>query len=160
MLTHPTAHEIVDGVARWLAGDSPPSGFQLRVARNVLEIAARDMAQSPDADARAAARLRALLGVDGVVVPRLAVGDDVAPVLGLHRDGPHRDRRNADDEQVSLRGLVLERSHLYSSDRHAPPGRWDVLYSSHATTAASKSDRKSTRLNSSHVSESRMPSSA
>lgn len=65
MLTHPTAHEIVDGVARWLAVDSPPSGFQLRVARNALEIAARDMAQSPDADARAAARLRALLGVDG-----------------------------------------------------------------------------------------------
>jgi hypothetical protein len=65
MLTHPTAHEIVDGVARWLAADTPPSAFQLRVARNALEIAARDMAQGPIADARAAERLRALLSVEG-----------------------------------------------------------------------------------------------
>lgn len=65
MLTHPTAHEIVEGVARWLAVETAPSAFQLRVARNALEIAARDMAQGPDADARAAERLRALLNVDG-----------------------------------------------------------------------------------------------
>jgi hypothetical protein len=65
MLTHPTAHELVDGVARWLAADPTPSGFQLRVARNALEIAARDMAQGPDADRRAVERLSALLGIEG-----------------------------------------------------------------------------------------------
>lgn len=65
MLTHPTAHELVDGVARWLATEPAPSAFQLRVARNALEIAARDMAQGPEADGRAVARLTALLGIDG-----------------------------------------------------------------------------------------------
>lgn len=65
MITHPTALEIVAGVAGWLPVDGSASVFQLRVARNALEIAARDMAQSPAADARAAERMRALLGRDG-----------------------------------------------------------------------------------------------
>ena len=65
MITHPTAQEIVAGVAQWLPVDGSASGFGLRVARNALEIAARDMAMSPAADARAAARMRALLGSDG-----------------------------------------------------------------------------------------------
>lgn len=65
MITHPTAQELIAGVAAWLPVDGSASGFGLRVARNALEIAARDMAQSPAADTRAAARMRALLGRDG-----------------------------------------------------------------------------------------------
>lgn len=65
MITHPSAQEIVTGVAGWLPVDGSASVFQLRVARNALEIAARDMAQGPAADERAAARMRALLGQDG-----------------------------------------------------------------------------------------------
>ena len=65
MLTHPTAQELVAGVAAWLPLDGSAGPFQLRVARNALEIAARDLAQGPAADARAAERMRALLGRDG-----------------------------------------------------------------------------------------------
>jgi hypothetical protein len=65
MITHPSAQEIVAGVAQWLPVDGSASVFSLRVARNALEIAARDMAMSPAADARAAERMRALLGRDG-----------------------------------------------------------------------------------------------
>lgn len=65
MITHPTAQELVAGVARWLPLDGTASGFGLRVARNALEIAARDLALGPAADARAAERLHALLGQDG-----------------------------------------------------------------------------------------------
>lgn len=60
MLTHPTAQELVAGVAGWLPVDGSASTFQLRVARNALEIATRDLAQGPSADARAADRIRAL----------------------------------------------------------------------------------------------------
>ncbi|MFT3975937.1 MAG: DUF6285 domain-containing protein [Sphingomonas bacterium] len=65
MITHPTAQALVEGVALWLPVDGSASGFALRVARNALEIAARDMALGPTADARAAARLAALLGMEG-----------------------------------------------------------------------------------------------
>jgi len=65
MITHPTAQALVEGVASWLPVDGSASGFTLRVARNALEIAARDMALGPAADARAAERLRALLDLDG-----------------------------------------------------------------------------------------------
>ncbi|MBV8237221.1 MAG: hypothetical protein JO221_00485 [Sphingomonas sp.] len=65
MITHPTAQALVEGVARWLPVDGSASGFALRVARNALEIAARDMALGPAADARAVERLRALTGRDG-----------------------------------------------------------------------------------------------
>lgn len=65
MITHPTAHELVAGVAHWLPVDGSASVFGLRVARNALEIAARDMALSPAADARAVERMRALLSRDG-----------------------------------------------------------------------------------------------
>ncbi|WP_298668252.1 DUF6285 domain-containing protein [uncultured Sphingomonas sp.] len=64
MITHPTAQALVAGVAGWLPVDGSASGFTLRVARNALEIAARDMALGPAADARAAARIAALLGRD------------------------------------------------------------------------------------------------
>jgi hypothetical protein len=65
MITHPTAQELVAGVAAWLPLDGSASVFGLRVARNALQIAARDMGMSPAADARAVERMRALLGRDG-----------------------------------------------------------------------------------------------
>lgn len=65
MITHPTAQELVAGVATWLPIDGSASVFGLRVARNALEIAARDMAMSPAADVRASERMRGLLGLDG-----------------------------------------------------------------------------------------------
>lgn len=65
MITHPTAQALVEGVATWLPLDGSASPFSLRVARNALAIAARDLALSPAADARAIDRMRALLGRDG-----------------------------------------------------------------------------------------------
>jgi hypothetical protein len=65
MISHPTAAEIVAGVAGWLPTDGSAGTFALRVARNALEIAARDMTLGPPADARAAARMQALLGREG-----------------------------------------------------------------------------------------------
>lgn len=64
MLTHPTAAEIIAGVAQWLPLDGSASPFALRVAKNALEIADRDMTLGPIADARAAERIRAL-GLEG-----------------------------------------------------------------------------------------------
>lgn len=65
MISHPTAPELVESVARWLPVDGSAGGFQLRVARNALEIAARDLALGPAADARAAERLSVLLDRNG-----------------------------------------------------------------------------------------------
>lgn len=65
MITHPTAQELVEGVATWLPVDGSAGGFQLRVARNALQIAARELALAPAADARAAERMAALLGREG-----------------------------------------------------------------------------------------------
>lgn len=65
MITHPTAQALVDGVARWLPVDGSAGTFGLRVARNALEIAARDLALGPPADARAVGRMRILLDRDG-----------------------------------------------------------------------------------------------
>ncbi|MBY0302335.1 DUF6285 domain-containing protein [Sphingomonas ginsenosidimutans] len=64
MLTHPTAQALVEGVAAWLPLDGSASPFALRVARNALDIAARDMAPGPAADERAACRIAAILGRD------------------------------------------------------------------------------------------------
>lgn len=65
MITHPTAAELVAGVAAWMPVDGSAPPFAMRVARNALEIAGRDLTLGPDADARAAARMRALLGQQG-----------------------------------------------------------------------------------------------
>ncbi|PCG15498.1 MULTISPECIES: DUF6285 domain-containing protein [Sphingomonas] len=65
MLTHPTAQALVEGVAAWLPLDGSASPFALRVARNALDIAARDMALGPAADERAAQRIAAILGQTG-----------------------------------------------------------------------------------------------
>lgn len=64
-ITHPNAQELVGSVAKWLPVDGSASGFQLRIARNALEIAARELALAPAADARAVERMRALLARDG-----------------------------------------------------------------------------------------------
>jgi Domain of unknown function (DUF6285) len=90
MITHPTAQELVEGVARWLPVDGSAGTFGLRVARNALEIAARDLALGPAADARAAERMAALLGreaLDAALVAAIREGtiapDDPALVAHL-----------------------------------------------------------------------------
>ena len=65
MITHPTAAELVTGVAAWMPVDGSAPPFAMRVARNALEIAGRDLTLGPAADARAAARMRELLGQEG-----------------------------------------------------------------------------------------------
>jgi hypothetical protein len=62
MITHPTAQELVESVATWLPLDGSAHPFSLRVARNALQIAARDLALAPAADARAVERMAAILG--------------------------------------------------------------------------------------------------
>ncbi|UVO51889.1 DUF6285 domain-containing protein [Sphingomonas sp. SUN019] len=56
---------MIEGVATWLPFDGSATTFGLRVARNALEIAARDIALSPAADARAAERMRKILDREG-----------------------------------------------------------------------------------------------
>lgn len=65
MITHPTAQALIEGVATWLPLDGSATTFGLRVARNALEIAARDLALSPAADGRAVGRMRSILHRDG-----------------------------------------------------------------------------------------------
>jgi hypothetical protein len=65
MITHPSAQELVHAVAAWLPVDGSAGTFGLRVARNALEIAARDMAQAPATEATASARMAALLDREG-----------------------------------------------------------------------------------------------
>lgn len=65
MITHPSAQELVESVANWLPLDGSASAFGLRVARNALGIAARELALAPAADARAVERMAALLGRTG-----------------------------------------------------------------------------------------------
>ena len=95
MITHPTADELVMGVATWLPVDGSAGMFALRVARNALEIAHRDLTMGPPADARAVERMRALLGRDGTrdaldasLVEAIRSGkiaaDDPALVAHLH----------------------------------------------------------------------------
>ena len=60
MITHPTAAELVEAVAAWLPGEG--GAFAMRVARNALETAARELRLGPAAQAAAAARMAELLG--------------------------------------------------------------------------------------------------
>lgn len=67
MITHPTAAELLGAVSDFLAGDlaGKRAAYLALVARNALGIVQREIASGPAAEARAADRLRALLGRDG-----------------------------------------------------------------------------------------------
>jgi hypothetical protein len=70
MQDQPAPAEILAAVAVFLKTVTGPelaphTAFQLRVAANALELAGRDMTQSPAQDAAEHARLTALLGRDG-----------------------------------------------------------------------------------------------
>ena len=70
MQDQPTPAEILTAVAAFLKTVTGPqiaphTAFQLRVAANALEMAARDITLSPAEDAAEHARLTALLGQDG-----------------------------------------------------------------------------------------------
>ena len=66
MITHPSAAGLIGAVMAYLeTEDGPQGGYMARVARNALAIAQRDITLGQAADARAAARLRDLLGCDG-----------------------------------------------------------------------------------------------
>jgi hypothetical protein len=63
MITHPTAAELLRAVAGYLdAGEG--GGYLALVARNAVAIVQREIELAPAADARAAGRLRILLGSD------------------------------------------------------------------------------------------------
>ncbi len=65
MITHPRATELLDAAMTYLATpDGPRPGYAALVARNALAIVRRELDLAPAADARAAARLRDLLGQD------------------------------------------------------------------------------------------------
>ena len=66
MITHPRAGELLDAMIAYLAEPGGPrAGYPALVARNALGIVRRELELAPAADARAAARLRALLGQQG-----------------------------------------------------------------------------------------------
>ena len=72
---------------------------------------------------------------------------------------------NADRLQHAIRlhesGKIAEAAAIFADILRADPNHLDALYRlGHIHLQNGRADRKSTRLNSSHVSESRMPSSA
>jgi hypothetical protein len=87
MTTHPTADELLAAVARFIEERAAPKlegrdAFLARVAVNALAAVRRELELGPDATARAAERLAALLGEDGDfdtlngrLCERLAAGD-------------------------------------------------------------------------------------
>lgn len=106
MITHPTAQALVEGVARWLPLDGSASGFTLRVARNALEIAARDMALGPAADARAATRLGALLDQEGT--DRDALDRVLVEALRTGRIAPEDERLIAHLHACAIDALAID----------------------------------------------------
>ena len=71
MLTHPTAPQILQAVIAWMEQSQRTSArensYLSLVARNALGIVLRELEQSPQADAAAAARLERLLGHAGAL---------------------------------------------------------------------------------------------
>ena len=70
MREQPTAPELIEAVREFITRDVAPTltgrlAFHARVAANVLGIVGRELAQAPAADRADAARLAALLGVEG-----------------------------------------------------------------------------------------------
>ncbi len=74
MTTHPSADELLQAVMAWLdrapgetVRDAGRDAYLRLVARNALGIVQREFQLRPGADARAAARLRDLLGFDAAL---------------------------------------------------------------------------------------------
>ena len=72
MQDEPTPIELTKAVADFLRSDITPlitghQAFKLRVAINALDLVTRQLTLEEGSDAREAERLRALLGMDGVV---------------------------------------------------------------------------------------------
>ena len=70
MITHPTAPELIESVIRFIEERAAPhlkdrDVFLARVAVNALGAVKRELEQGPSAEARAVARLTALLGREG-----------------------------------------------------------------------------------------------
>ncbi|MCK1382847.1 DUF6285 domain-containing protein [Bradyrhizobium sp. 21] len=98
MQDEPTPIELTRAVADFLRNDIAPltsghQAFKLRVAVNILDLVARQLAQEEGSDAAEVERLRALLGIDGSVTDlnralaeRIAKGEvDLAtPGLAQH----------------------------------------------------------------------------
>jgi hypothetical protein len=73
MQDEPTLTELTKAVADFLRGDIAPlisghQAFKLRVATNVLDLVVRQLALEGQSDAAEAARLKALLGIDGSLI--------------------------------------------------------------------------------------------
>jgi hypothetical protein len=70
MREQPTAPELIEAVREFITRDLAPTltgrlAFHARVAANVLGIVGRELTQGPAADRADAARLAALLGIEG-----------------------------------------------------------------------------------------------
>jgi len=84
MQDEPTSIELTKAVADFLRDDIAPmiSGhhaFKLRVAINMLDLITRQLTQQQGSDTEEAARLRALLGIDGTLFDlNCALADKIA----------------------------------------------------------------------------------
>jgi uncharacterized protein DUF6285 len=70
MQDEPTPTELIKAVADFLRNEITPAinghnAFKLRVGINALDLVTRQLAQESPSDAAEAARLKALLGIDG-----------------------------------------------------------------------------------------------
>jgi hypothetical protein len=73
MQDEPTPTELIKAVADFLRTEITPAikghnAFKLRVGINALDLVTRQLAQEGPSDAAEAARLKALLGIDGSVM--------------------------------------------------------------------------------------------
>ncbi|MCP4620082.1 MAG: hypothetical protein GY844_27045 [Bradyrhizobium sp.] len=73
MQDEPTPTELIKAVADFLRTEITPAikghnAFKLRVGINALDLVTRQLAQEGPSDAAEAARLKALLGIDGTVM--------------------------------------------------------------------------------------------
>ena len=84
MQDEPTLTELAKAVADFLRGDIAPlitghQAFKLRVATNMLDLVVRQLALADESDAAEAARLKALLGIDGSLIElNRALADKIA----------------------------------------------------------------------------------
>ena len=53
MIDHPDAAALMDLVATWLKDDNAPTAYDRRLARNALDVVAREIADAPAATDRA-----------------------------------------------------------------------------------------------------------